>query len=333
MRTQLHLRKYLAMRLFQYFPIALLLVALSTGASASITRLYEQKFPVAQTDVIRLKAELFSGSIDIQVDDVPEIRATIRAVYEVESEAEADRLHGDLRIGMQRNGNEIDVTADYGRDIHWTFENWPPVKLAVTIIVPRHSDLDLATRDGSVTVARMQGNMKARTRAGVIFFRGVEGSIQAESDYSDIIISHCTGDLKLRCVSGEFRVGPVGGSADVYGHGGEIEAAASCRGLKAETSGADLIVGFRHPLSTPATLRTGGGNIILTFDKRSAATLDLRASLFGKVTCIKDSLSLNATTGALGKSRLAATLNGGGAIIDARASGGSISVMADSSSD
>ncbi len=321
------------MRLFQLLPIVLLLSCLSTTSSAAITRLYEQKFPVTDSELIRLRAELFSGSIDILTDDVPEIRATIRAVYEVETEQDADRIHSKLRIGMQRSGAQVDVTADYGSDIHWTFENWPPVKLALTIVVPRHSNLDLSTRDGSITVARMKGIMKARTTSGIIFFRGVEGSIEAESDYSDIIISHCTGDLKLRCVSGEFRVGPVGGLADVYGHGGEIEAAPSCRGIKAETSGADLAVGFRHPLSTPATLRTGGGNIILTLDKRSAASLELRASLFGKVVCVKDSLPLSATAGALGKSRFTGSLNGGGALIEARASGGSISIMADTATD
>ena len=68
--------------------------------------------------------------------------------------------------------------------------------------------------------------------------------------------------------------------------------------------------------------------MILAIDQRSACTLDLRASIFGKVVNVKDRLQLTPTSGAFGKSRLKAALNGGGPQIAATASGGYVYVQA-----
>ena len=68
--------------------------------------------------------------------------------------------------------------------------------------------------------------------------------------------------------------------------------------------------------------------MILVIDQRSACTLDLRASIFGKVVNVNDRLKLTPTSGAFGKSRLKATLNGGGPQLAAKANGGHVYVQA-----
>lgn len=316
------------MRLFAGF--ALLLSFAALPMDAAIVRLHEQTLPLLKSELVRVRAEVASGNIEVVTGESAEIKVALRASYDVESEAEVDRLHSGMRVIVQRSGPSIDVGLEYSRDARWAFDNWPPVKITLLITVPQHTDLDLSSRDGTLTVARMEGNMKAHTRAGVIYFKGVRGNVEADSEFSDIIVAHCSGDIKLRCGSSEFRVGPVGGNIDVLGHGGEIIAGPTCRQVKAETSGADLVVTFRHPVVATASLRTGGGNVILTLDRRSSVTLDLRASLFGKVAYVKDSLPLTVTSGALGRSRVQATVNGGGPLIEARAGGGSISFMGES---
>ena len=301
-----------------------------SGASllANISRTVERVFPCAPGEVPLVKLEVFYGTVMVEAAEGDAVRIEVKLDFETDQEAVADRVQKNLTMAFAQQGGVVTIGAEYSRSMHWDFENWPPVKLVFKLFVPARCNLDLYTHDGNLVVGLLGGAMKARTHYGAITFRGVQGSIEAQSEFGDIIVQHCTGALKLRSVSGNFRVGPVGGFADVFGYGGEIEVQSAGGGIKAETSGADLLVGFAHPVTAPATLRTGGANVILSFDQRSACTLDLRASIFGKVVNVKDQLKLTPISGAPGKSRLKATLNGGGPQISAKASGGYVYVRA-----
>jgi len=69
----------------------------------------------------------------------------------------------------------------------------------------------------------------------------VQGSIEAQSEFGDITVQHCTGDVEAPLGERQLPGRPVGGFADVFGYGGEIEVQSAGGGIKAETSGADLL--------------------------------------------------------------------------------------------
>jgi len=316
------------MRSFGRWAWALLFFLGAAGLHANISRTVERVFPLTSGEIAAVKLDVFYGGVTVESAEGDAVRIEVTLDFETDQVTVADRVQKNLTLTFAQQGGMVTVGAEYSRSVHWDFESWPPVKLAFKLLVPARCNLDLYTRDGNLFVGLLGGAMKARTHYGAITFRGVEGSIEAQSEFGDIIVQHCTGALKLRSVSGNFRVGPVGGFADVFGYGGEIEVQSAGGGIKAETSGADLLVGFAHPVTAPATLRTGGANVILAIDQRSACTLDLRASIFGRVVNVKDRLKLTPTSGAFGKSRLQATLNGGGPLIAAKASGGYVYVQA-----
>jgi len=315
------------MRSFGIGAWALWFFLAAASLRANISRTVERVFPLVPGEVGMVKLEVFYGSVMVEAAEGDVIRAEVTLDFETDQETVADRVQKNLTLAFAQKGSVVTVGAEYSRSVHWDFENWPPVKPAFKLFVPARCNLDLFTHDGNLVVGVLGGAMKARTHYGSITFRGVQGSIEARSEFGDITVQHCTGALKLRSVSGNFRVGPVGGFADVFGYGGEIEVQSAGGGIKAETSGADLLVGFAHPVTAPATLSTGGANVILTFDQHSACTLDLRASIFGKVVNVKDRLRLTPTSGGFGKSRLKATLNGGGPLIAVKASGGYVYVQ------
>jgi len=88
--------------------------------------------------------------------------------------------------------------------VHWDFESWPPVKLAFKLLVPARCNLDLYTRDGNLMVASWAGHEGAHALRRHHLSRRA-GSIEAQSEFGDITVQHCTGALKLRSVSGNFR--------------------------------------------------------------------------------------------------------------------------------
>ena len=300
------------------------LVLATASCRADVVRVTDDHFAVDPAKPATVELSIFAGSVLVQPSDAPEIEVHTRYDYMTEKPAKADEIRNNLALGITRKGNGVAITAEYSRDIHWTFESWPPVQLAFTLTVPRRCNLKMVTRDGGVTVGEVKGRAEVKTGYGLIYFKGIDGDVVATSDFGDIVIAHCTGNLKLRSISGNFRVGPVGGFADVYGYGGEIEVQSAGAGVRAETSGADLVCGFRDPIVAPATLITGGANMLISLDPRSACTLRLKASIFGKIVNVKNQLKLTAVSGGVGRSRATLELNGGGPAISAKASGGSI---------
>lgn len=314
-------RNPMPLRLSRVF-IALLLF--SAVARADIVRTSDDRIPIDPSKPALLDFSTFAGSLTVKASDSPEIEVHIRYEYAAKDPAKADQIRRNLTLHIGREGNGAKVTAEYSRDIHWTFESWPPVRLAFTITVPRLCNLKLVTRDGGIAIGEVKGHAEVKTGYGLIYFKGLDGDIVASSDFGDIVVAHCTGNLKLRSVSGNFRVGPVGGFADVFGYGGQIEVESAGDGVRAETSGADLICGFSDPIVAPATLITGGANMLISLHPHSACTLDLKASIFGRIVNVKNKLVFKAVSGGIGHSRAVLELNGGGPKIRAKAGGGSI---------
>lgn len=312
------------MRFTTRLPLLVAIITTSLPAWAAVTRTSERTFTPAEVSSGKAKVELFSGSVAVEETDSKDFKVVVKATYDVETEAQADKLQSYLKLALENKDGAVSVDADYLRDIHWTTEDWPPVKLVVMLSVPKGAVLDLATKDGTVTVGNLTGKVRAKTDSGLIYLKGVEGSAELETFSGDVVVAHCSGDLRVRSVSGDFTVGPVGGAADISAHGGSIEAAAGCRGIRADTTGADLLVSLPASLSGESLLKSSGGNVALTIDPRLACSLDLRSSVFGKVAMARGQLPLSIEAGSLGKRSLKAGLNGGGAKIDVSVSGGSV---------
>jgi len=89
--------------------------------------------------------------------------------------------------------------------------------------------------------------------------------------------------------------------------------------------GSDALVGFVSPIRHAADISTSGGSVALVLENSAACTLDVRASVFGKVS-LRGDLPLAVSAGGAGQSLLKAAINGGGERIQARASGGNVLV-------
>jgi hypothetical protein len=309
-----------------FVPILLaLLTFLSPSLKGAVSQRFERLFTGDELSSGLLRIELFSGRITVLSAEDQALHVTVTAEVDTDNQEEAQRLLKELSLTMESRPDAAVLLASYGRDVQWSFDNSPPVKLSVVVVAPPRFDLSLRTEDGSIDVARMGGRMKARTRAGQVYFRGVDGYVDAETVSGDIVVAHCSGDVRLRSIHGSLRVGPVGGFADVAGHGGSIELDAAGKGVKADSSGGDLSVVFRSPVNGPAQLRTSGGNLYIAFDRRAACLLDLRSSIFGKVSLTREGiLPIEITGGGFGHRRITGKLNGGGPMVDANAAGGSI---------
>ncbi len=297
------------------------LVALALPASAF--EKYARKTYAVKPDCT-LKIDTYRGSIEVEESEEPEIRINIRiGVANAKDQAEADRILEALHLESKQEGNVVMITATNPSEtrVRFTWNDKNLIDLAYSISVPKQCNVDLISRDGSVTVANLDGKHTARTTKGTIYFRRTEGSVTAIAQEGDIIVSRCSGDLMATTTRGVVRIGWVGGKAKLRNSSGDVEIQNAVGGLDAHCEAGDATVGFPKEITGDAKVSTNGGSIFARIDPDAHCAVDASSSPLGHVDC-----TLPMTVESSSRTGLSAKLNGGGAKISLSASGGHVKI-------
>ena len=269
-----------------------------------------------------LKVDTYQGAIVVEETDASEVRVEVHLEIGTDTEEEADRVRQALRLEFRAENNTVSIRARNPSETHLRFvwRDQEQIDLTYRIFVPHRCNLELATLGGSITVGILAGRMSARVEKGTIFFRGVEGSIDAATQFGDVIVSRCNGAVTLRTLRGTIRTGTLGGPARIKNTTGDIEVLAARAGIAASAEAGDVTVGFPRDASGDSELTVSGGNIFVRIDP--AANCAIKASsVWGQV---RNSLPLAIESGGNGKSRLSGRLNRGGPVLTLHANGGNV---------
>jgi hypothetical protein len=317
----------LEVRLSGLVSVGISWLLLTTTAFAFIERKIERTFDVSEKAVFKL--DTVAGMVRVVEDaDAKVIRFTVIQTADAETEKEMDALVEVVDIDMQQSKTGlVSVSTRFRRPLVWTWENWPPVSLAYEVHVPRHCDVTIVTGEGQIDVSSMTGRLTLDNERGDIFTGEIDGAITTRSRSGSIGITACTGEISATTRTGNITVGRAAGLTQLSSSGGYIELQRASGKVVVRGDGSDAQIGFTTPVKYPADIVLSGGTLVLQVEKDSACTLDLRSSIFGKVS-LRGQLHLAITGGGLGKSSLQAAVNGGGTQISARAKGGSVQLRA-----
>jgi len=302
---------------------AVVVVVLSvTDAFALLERRVERRFevPAAAT----LKIDTFSGAVHIAKGSGQAIEITVIEQADVEKEADMDARVKELDLRMTATATGVDILTRYNKKATWSWKGWPPLLISYEIKVPPQCDVEVLTIDGGIVIGSIKGKFDLANDSGPIFTGEIDGDIKVLSRIGDIAITACTGAIKAHTRTGNVTVGRAFGRTELSSDGGYIELQRAAGEVVVHGSGTDAKVGFVSPITKPAKITTSGGEITLVMETTTVCTLDLSASIFGRVKV--RNLTIKATSGGNGRSGLAGTVNGGGSLISADANGGNIFV-------
>lgn len=270
--------------------------------------------------------DTFSGSVRIVEDpDAKVIEVVVIQSAEVETEAAMDSRLEPLTLKMSQQGGVVALSARYAKPVSWSWKSWPPVNLAYEIKVPRRCDVQVTTHDGSILLGALEGRVVLENDSGSIFTGEIQGAVTARSNTGDVAITAASGPIDVSTLVGRIVVGRAGDRTKLSSQGGYIELQRARGEVVIRGDGSDAKVGFASPLKHPSDIKLSGGELALVLDRDSACTLNVHASMFGKVV-VRGELPLKITAGGDGRSSLEAMVNGGGPVITARVSGGSVVV-------
>jgi DUF4097 and DUF4098 domain-containing protein YvlB len=238
---------------------AILALAVAGSTACSINLNAEQyvkkehkTFAVTGKADVELKT--FDGSIEVTSWDKPEVAVTIERRADTQAEAEA------LKVTAEQSGNRVVIHAVKPErsesQVQVGFHHGRSVRFVVN--VPRTTDLNATSGDGSISVSGITGRVDARSGDGSIATSDISGDVGLDTGDGSISADNVTGNLKIN--TGD-------GSVSVKGQP---------RGLIAHTGDGSVSVDVTSA-TTAATdweLTTGDGGIHVTLPANFNAQLD-----------------------------------------------------------
>ena len=276
----------------RYLAIALISIA-AASAQAGEKKL-DRTFNVAPGGALTVDADGATVKVSGNDSNQVVVRMIIRG---------PDKDFAKTRLDAVQNGNDVTATMKRGKDSWLSWGNWNTEE-SIEVTVPKRYGITVRTGGGSVelrdtvgaaTLHTSGGSINAQSVTGNIELRTSGGSIHAENIRGDVDAATSGGDVKLLDVDGKIRGNTSGGSM-------RCSLVGANRGISATTSGGTIELTLPRSTTGNVEATTSGGQI----------DTDLPVT----------------STGRQQDSRLVGTLNGGGASIYARTSGGSIRLRA-----
>jgi hypothetical protein len=164
-------------------------------------------------------------------------------------------------------------------------------------------DVDGSTSGGSIRMRDVRGNVVASTSGGSVDIVGVMGRLRATTS---------GGSVDIDTVGGDLYASTSGGSVNIRGAGGRVDA---------HSSGGPVTARFNAGNNRGGELSSSGGSLRAEIDPSVPLTIDASSS-GGRVyselpVTVQGGQSQNALRG---------DLNGGGAILRMRSSGGGVRI-------
>lgn len=316
--------------------LALLTLAAVT-VSAEVEDKIARSFPVPPGGQLVVAAD--RGAIEVRTADREsvDIEITRKAGG---SQTKAEKTLKDHVITTTQDGNKVELRAEYkGAKSSGWFGGSPELQVKFLITVPHRFDVDLKTAGGSVKVAGVNGKVLAQSSGGSLNFTKIEGLLTGHTSGGSITVAGCKGpvevstsggslnlseiegDVSAKTSGGSIRATKLTGKSVVKTSGGSIEVAGVKGAMEAATSGGSISAELLEPPTGDCSFKSSGGGITVTLSEEPGVDVDLRTS-GGRVST--DFPVVTEVQGEQKKNELRGKVYGGGPLITAHTSGGSV---------
>jgi DUF4097 and DUF4098 domain-containing protein YvlB len=287
----------------------------------------------------RLVVDVDFGNVDITVGNDTEVSVRVHRKIDSGNAAREKEYVAAVPILVSKEGNVITVRARRAKDRDsWSWSGNAKMEADYTVRVPKKFDAELRTSGGGITADGLTGEMNADTSGGKMKFTQLHGPLDARTSGGSIAIEGCVGTLAVatsggaidckngsgsldaRTSGGSIAVSDFGGDAEVKTSGGKLTFENVIGRLIGKTSAGAISARLTDPVPGDVTLQTSAGSIDVALPAKSAVNVDAKTGMGN----IRTEIPMLATRSS--DDRLQGTLNGGGKLLDLKASVGSITI-------
>lgn len=229
-----------------------------------------------------------------------------------------DKALEKMEFEFNGNSNEVVVTGKYENK----FLNWgnSGIKVRYEIKTPSNFDVEVSTSGGDVRVGGIEGSITLKTSGGDVDIKETRGNLNISTSGGDITLENPEGKTKASTSGGDIKGVDYKGDLKVSTSGGDINLTGGNGSISAKTSGGDIKLNYSGN-NAGIELATSGGDIDIFVPSDFKASIKLNSS-GGNVD--SDFRTDNQTS--RNKRKLEGNINGGGAMLTAKTSGGEINL-------
>jgi len=245
-----------------------------------------------------------------------------------------DILHRDYEFSVGKQGNTLQAIARRTKSGNWK----NAVSISYIIHVKREVATELKTSGGNIRLSNLKGDQDFATSGGNISFNGLSGQIQGKTSGGNILAVDSRGEIQAKTSGGNIKMENLKGNVDMRTSGGNIKATAvnghlniSTSGgnikladidatVKGSTSGGSIDASF-NKFQNEVSLSTSGGSIDLNVPNAAKMNFELSGSSVGVGQASQLQVQINKA-----KDHATGTINGGGPMLSAHTSGGSVKI-------
>lgn len=242
-----------------------------------------------------------------------------------------EESRGNVAVTVKRRGGWL-------RHV-WTGE-WFHDSTHFAIRVPAKTTVNLSTSGGSIEASRLSGRLDVRTSGGSLRLDEIDGPVNGKTSGGSIRVRNVRGDVSVNTsggsidivdVRGGLRATTSGGGIDIDTVSGELYASTSGGGVRireaggrveARTSGGPVTVRFAAGNNHGGELSSSGGGVRAEVDPAVALTIDASSSGGDVESDLRVTVQ-----GVIQKRSLRGDVNGGGAVLRLRTSGGGVRIL------
>lgn len=204
---------------------ALTLTALSLLAAAAhaatLKETFAQSYPLSAGGTLTLRN--VNGSVTLDAWDRNEVRIEADKEVKADSDAEAKKVMGQVKIDVQPGAGSLRVeTRVPQRDsgfLDWLTGHNANVNVSYRVHLPRQAVVDAESVNGHVSLTGTHGRAKLATTNGGVKADGVDGALDLETTNGAIKASGITGTVKADTTNGgidlQFATVPRQGDLDL----------------------------------------------------------------------------------------------------------------------
>ena len=324
---------------FQIIPILQgLLFARTTLADAVVEDHIERLFQVTPGGRLTLDAD--RGLIEVRTTDRDYVDVKIERKVKKNGKWSVEEVLEDFAITFDQNDDGVTVSAKYGQKQPWR-RNRERNRLEVKflIAVPQQYNVDLKTSGGGISVADLEGEVRARTSGGglrigrikgSVWGRTAAGSIEVEEAEGDadvkaagggITISNVVGAVEAKTAGGSIHIDKAAGSVNTKTFGGNITVEEVMRSISAKTFGGSIEAYISGQPKGDCSLEATGGDVTTHVAEDIAVAVEVRTN-GGRVST--DVPVTVVGQGKTSRDQLQGAINGGGPQLKLLTFGGSI---------
>jgi len=267
----------------------------------------------------RIEVFIHGNGVGDQRLSKEEIQSRLDEYYELEVSVSNGELHA---IAKQKPKAFNSVNWKRSLSISFRIYSAQP---ASTDLKTSHGDIDLSgmngnqelgTSHGNIRVDKISGKLTGGTSHGDVSVNDVSEGVDVSTSHGNISADNCSGNVKLSTSNGDVRIKKVKGKIHAGTSHGNVDGDMIEGELSAVTSHGDIA--FSN-LNASVETSTSHGNISLQLPKGKGLDIDLHAKNI-RLSQLENFSGSKETRAMKG------TLNGGGTIVKAETSQGTVSL-------